>query len=148
MSKPRFLCVTYRCRPRANGKGPETAPRFVQQGPKRRCPREKAATKFRVRRWQWWRDAMLPGVLPCFITGAITASGGAWNAAIVAESVSWGKTTITAHGLGAYIAQATAAGDFPRLVLGITVMSLIVTLFNRVIWRPLYRYAEERARLS
>lgn len=107
-----------------------------------------AAINFGVRRWQWWRDAILPGVFPYFITGAITASGGAWNASIVAESVSWGKTTITAHGLGAYIAQATTAGDFPRLVLGITVMSLLVTLFNRVIWRPLYRYAEERTRLS
>jgi NitT/TauT family transport system permease protein len=107
-----------------------------------------AATNFRVRRWQWWREAMLPGVFPYFITGAITASGGAWNASIVAESVSWGKTTITAHGLGAYIAQATSAGDFPRLVLGITVMALLVTLFNRLIWRPLYRYAEERTRLD
>jgi len=107
-----------------------------------------AATNFRVRGWQWWRQAMLPGIFPYFITGAITASGGAWNASIVAESVSWGKTTITAHGLGAYIAKATSAGDFPRLVLGITVMSLMVTLFNRLIWRPLYRYAEERARLD
>jgi ABC-type anion transport system duplicated permease subunit len=106
-----------------------------------------AAINFGVRRWQWCRDAMLPGVFPYFITGAITASGGAWNASVVAESVSWGKTTITAHGLGAYIAQATNAGDFPRLVLGITVMSLLVTLFNRLIWRPLYRYAEERTRL-
>jgi NitT/TauT family transport system permease protein len=107
-----------------------------------------AATNFRVHGWQWWREAMLPGVFPYFITGAITASGGAWNASIVAESVSWGKTTITAHGLGAYIAQATSAGDFPRLVLGITVMSLMVTLFNRLIWRPLYSHAEERTRLD
>ena len=107
-----------------------------------------AAVNFGVRRWQWWRDAMLPGVFPYFLTGAITASGGAWNASIVAESVSWGKTTITAHGLGAYIAQATTAGDFPRLILGIAVMSLLVTLFNRILWRPLYRYAEERTRLD
>ena len=107
-----------------------------------------AATNFRVRRWQWWRDVMIPGVFPYFITGAITASGGAWNASIVAEAVSWGKTTITAHGLGAYIAQATTAGDFPRLVLGITVMSLLVTTFNRLLWRPLYRYAAERTRLD
>jgi NitT/TauT family transport system permease protein len=107
-----------------------------------------AATNFRVRRWQWWRDVMLPGVFPYFITGAITASGGAWNASIVAEAVSWGKTTITAHGLGAYIAQATTAGNFPRLVLGIAVMSLLVTTFNRLLWRPLYRYAAERTRLD
>ncbi len=107
-----------------------------------------AAVNFGVRRWQWWREVMLPGVFPYFLTGAITASGGAWNASIVAESVTWGKTTITAHGLGAYIAQATTAGDFPRLVLGIAVMSLLVTMFNRILWRPLYRYAEERTRLD
>jgi len=59
-----------------------------------------------------------------------------------------GKTTLTAHGLGAYIAQQTAAGDYPRIVLGIAVMSLIVTLFNRLLWRPLYRYAENRLRLD
>jgi NitT/TauT family transport system permease protein len=106
------------------------------------------SSNFRVRGWQWWKEVVLPGILPYFITGAITASGGAWNASIVAEAVSWGKTTITAHGLGAYIAQATTTGDFPRIVLGIAVMSLFVTLFNRVMWRPLYRFAEERCRLE
>jgi NitT/TauT family transport system permease protein len=105
-------------------------------------------TIFRVRRRQWWSQVMLPGVFPYFVTGAITASGGAWNASIVAEAVSWGKTTITAHGLGAYIAQATSAGDFPRIVLGIAVMSLFVTIFNRLMWRPLYRFAAERCRLE
>ncbi len=107
-----------------------------------------AAINFRVRGWQWWRQVMLPAVLPYFVTGAITASGGAWNASIVAEAVTWGKTTITAHGLGAYIAQATTDGDFPKIVLGIAVMSLIVTAFNRLLWRPLYLFAEERARLD
>jgi NitT/TauT family transport system permease protein len=107
-----------------------------------------AATNFRVRGIQWWKEVMLPGIFPYFVTGAITASGGAWNASIVAEAVSWGKTTLTAHGLGAYIAQATNAGDFPRIVLGIAVMSLLVTLFNRLLWRPLYLFAEERTRLD
>jgi NitT/TauT family transport system permease protein len=107
-----------------------------------------AAINFHVRGWQWWKEVMLPGIFPYFITGAITASGGAWNASIVAEAVSWGKTTVTAHGLGAYIAQATNAGDFPRIVLGIAVMSFLVTLFNRLLWRPLYRFAEERGRLG
>ncbi|HTT81417.1 MAG TPA: ABC transporter permease subunit [Stellaceae bacterium] len=107
-----------------------------------------AATNFRVRGRQWWQAVMLPGIFPYFVTGAITASGGAWNASIVAEYVSWGKTTLIAHGLGAYIAQATAAGDFPRIVLGIAVMSLLVTSFNRLLWRPLYLFAEERARLD
>jgi NitT/TauT family transport system permease protein len=107
-----------------------------------------AATNFRMRGWQWWRQVMLPGIFPYFITGAITAAGGAWNASIVAEAVSWGDTKITAHGLGAYIAENTATGDYPKIVLGIAVMSLLVTMFNRLLWRPLYAYAEERLRLD
>src|SRR6202048_3716795 len=107
-----------------------------------------AATNFRMRGWQWWDQVMLPGIFPYFVTGAITAAGGAWNASIVAEAVSWGDTKITAHGLGAYIAENTAAGDYPKIVLGIAVMSLLVTLFNRLLWRPLYGYAEERLRLD
>jgi NitT/TauT family transport system permease protein len=107
-----------------------------------------AATNFRMRGWQWWRQVMLPGIFPYFVTGAITASGGAWNASIVAEAVSWGNTKIFAHGLGAYIAENTASGDYPKIVLGIAVMSLIVILFNRLLWRPLYAFAEERLRLD
>jgi NitT/TauT family transport system permease protein len=103
---------------------------------------------FRIRGWQWWRQAMLPGIFPYYITGAITASGGAWNASIVAEFVQWGDTQIAAHGLGAYIAQTTAAGDYPKIILGIAVMSLFVTLFNRLLWRPLYAYAEGRLRVD
>jgi len=106
-----------------------------------------AATNFRMRGWQWWREVMLPGIFPYFITGAITAAGGAWNASIVAEAVSWGNTKLTAHGLGAYIAENTAAGNYPKIVLGIAIMSLFVTLFNRFLWRPLYVYAENRLRL-
>ncbi|QYD68112.1 ABC transporter permease subunit [Paraburkholderia edwinii] len=107
-----------------------------------------AAANFHIRGWQWWRRVMLPGIFPYFITGAITASGGAWNASIVAEAVQWGDTKLAAHGLGAYIAQTTADGDFPKIVLGIAVMSLYVTLFNRALWRPLYAYAESRLRLD
>jgi NitT/TauT family transport system permease protein len=107
-----------------------------------------AATNFRMRGWQWWRQVMLPGIFPYFVTGAITATGGAWNASIVAEAVSWGDTKITAHGLGAYIAENTAAGNYPKIVLGIAVMSMLVTLFNRLLWRPLYAYAEDRLRLD
>ncbi|MBP2233233.1 NitT/TauT family transport system permease protein [Azospirillum agricola] len=107
-----------------------------------------AAASFRIRGWQWWREVMLPGVFPHYVTGAVTASGGAWNASIVAEAASWGDTQLTAHGLGSYIAQATAAGDYPRIVLGIAVMSLFVILFNRLLWRPLYAFAERRLRLA
>ncbi|MBN3727427.1 ABC transporter permease subunit [Burkholderia sp. Ac-20379] len=109
---------------------------------------KEVAKNFRIRGWQWWRGAMLPGIFPYYITGAITASGGAWNASIVSEYVQWGDTKLAAHGLGAYIAQTTAAGDFPKIILGIVVMSLFVTLFNRILWRPLYAYAESKLRLD
>ena len=107
-----------------------------------------AASNFRVRGWLWWRQIILPGILPYYVTGAITASGGSWNAAIVAEVASWGDTKLTAHGLGAYIARATDAGDMPRVVLGVAVMSAFVLVFNRALWRPLYAYASRRTTLG
>ncbi|RKU05258.1 sulfonate ABC transporter permease [Burkholderia sp. Nafp2/4-1b] len=107
-----------------------------------------AAACFRVRPATWWRRVMLPGVLPYFVTGAITASGGAWNASIVGEAVSWGGTRLNAGGLGAYIAQMTDAGDFPRIALGVAVMSLLVIAANRLVWRPMYAFAERRTRLN
>ena len=102
----------------------------------------------RVRGWLWWRRIALPAVLPYYVTGAITASGGSWNASIVAEVASWGNEHLEAKGLGAYIAQQTDAGDFHRIVLGIVVMSLYVVVINRVLWRPLYHYAERKFRLG
>jgi NitT/TauT family transport system permease protein len=101
-----------------------------------------------VRGWLWWRRFALPGIFPAFVTGAVTASGGSWNASIVAEIVKWGDTTLTATGIGAYIAIETEKGDFPRLALGITVLCLFVLVFNRLWWRRLYRLAEERLRLD
>lgn len=106
------------------------------------------ATLFRLRSWQWWRKVIIPGILPYYVTGALTASGGSWNASIVAEVASWGDTKLEAAGLGAYIARATEAGDFPRVVLGIAVMSIMVVACNRLVWRPLYRLAEKRFRLN
>lgn len=94
--------------------------------------------------WLRWRRYLLPAVFPSFVTGAITASGGSWNASIVAESVSWGDTALNAQGLGSYIAQMTAAGDFPRIALGIGVMCLFVMALNHFLWRRLYRLAEDR----
>ncbi|MFI4906121.1 MAG: ABC transporter permease [Steroidobacteraceae bacterium] len=96
----------------------------------------------------WWRKVALPGVLPYYVTGAITASGGSWNAAIVAELASWRNVQVKAHGLGAYIAEATTAGDFHRIILGIATMSLFVVAVNRAFWRPLYYFAERKYRLS
>ena len=107
-----------------------------------------AAENFGVRGWLWWRKVALPAVFPFYVTGAITASGGAWNASVLAEVASWGKTTLHAHGLGAYISDATTGGDFQRVVLGIAVMSFFVVVVNRLLWRPLYWYAERKFRLS
>jgi NitT/TauT family transport system permease protein len=107
-----------------------------------------AALVYRLRSWTWWRRVMLPGIFPYYVTGALTASGGSWNASIVAEMASWGSTHLKAFGLGSYIAEATTAGDFPRVVLGIAVMSLFVTVFNRALWRPLYVFAGRRLRLD
>jgi NitT/TauT family transport system permease protein len=107
-----------------------------------------AASNFRIGGLLWWRKVILPGIFPYYVTGAITASGGSWNAAIVAEVASWGDTKLTAHGLGAYIAQATDAGDMPRVILGVVVMSIFVVLFNRLLWRPMYGYAQRRLTLT
>jgi len=109
---------------------------------------KEAAATFRIRGWRWWRNVMLPGIFPYYVTGAITASGGAWNASIVSEVVSWGPTKLNGSGLGAYIAQMTEAGDYPRIALGIAVMSVLVVATNRLLWRPLYAYAERRTRLD
>jgi len=107
-----------------------------------------ASENLKIRGWLWWRRVALPAVFPFYLTGAITASGGSWNASIVAEVESWGHQKLTATGLGAYISQATDAGDFRRIVLGIATMSLFVVLLNRFFWRPLYVRAERKFRLS
>ncbi|HEV2507230.1 MAG TPA: ABC transporter permease subunit [Mesorhizobium sp.] len=109
---------------------------------------KEAARSFHIAGWRWWFKVILPGIFPYYVTGAITASGGSWNASIVAEVASWGHEQLTARGLGAYISKATSAGDFPRVVLGIVVMCLFVTLFNRLVWRPLYAFGERRLRLA
>ena len=106
-----------------------------------------AAANFGIRGWRWWTQVIIPAIAPYYLTGAITASGGSWNASIVAEYVKWKDHTVVAQGVGSYIAQATDKGDFPRIVLGVAMMSLFVTLFNRLFWRRLYAYAERRLRL-
>jgi NitT/TauT family transport system permease protein len=107
-----------------------------------------AAVLSGVRGWQWWRRVMLPGIFPYYVTGALTATGGSWNASIVAEVASWGQTRLEATGIGAYIANATEAGDFPRVVLGIAMMSVFVIVLNRLLWRRLYVFAENRLRFD
>jgi NitT/TauT family transport system permease protein len=107
-----------------------------------------AAANLGLRGWPLWKRLILPAIFPAYITGGITASGGAWNASVVAEVASWGSTTLTATGIGAYIAQQTASGDHPRVALGIAVMSLYVVTLNRLVWNRLYRLAEKKLTLG
>jgi NitT/TauT family transport system permease protein len=101
-----------------------------------------------IRGGLWWGSLIVPGIFPAWVTGALTAAGGAWNASIVAEVVTWGDTRLTATGLGAYISQATTTGSWPRIVLGVAVMSAYVVGLNRLLWRPLQEAAERRYKLG
>jgi len=100
-----------------------------------------------LRGWQRWRRLIIPGIFSSWVTGGITASGGAWNASIVSEVVTWGTSTLTATGLGAYIADATSKGDWPRITLGVGMMSIYVVGVNRLLWRRLYALAEKKYHL-
>jgi len=101
-----------------------------------------------MNRWQKWRVLILPALFPYLITGAITASGGAWNASIVAEYVEFGGRTLRVTGLGDLIAASTAEGDFPMLLASTLTMILTVVLVNRLLWRRLYRIAASRYRME
>lgn len=103
-----------------------------------------AASVFRITGWQKWRNLILPSIFPHLLTGLITASGGAWNASIVSEIVDWKDSTLVAHGLGAYVSQATTAGNWPQIIVGIMIMCVFVVAINRYIWSPLYTLAESR----
>ncbi len=110
---------------------------------------KEAARSFGIRGRDWWFKVMIPGIFPYYVTGALTASGGSWNAAIVAEYVKAGdRPPEVAQGVGSYIAIATEKGDFRQIVLGVAVMSVFVILFNRLLWRPLFALAEKRLRQS
>jgi NitT/TauT family transport system permease protein len=107
-----------------------------------------AGQNFHVRGWLWWKRIALPAVFPFYVTGAITASGGSWNASVVSEVAEWGQEHLEAAGLGSYISHATSTGDFRRTVVGIVVMALFVVIINRVFWKPLFARAERKYRLS
>lgn len=98
--------------------------------------------------WQRWRTLILPAIFPYLVTGAITASGGAWNASIVAEYQTFSGQTLSVTGIGALIAKATAVGDYPLLLASTLSMVLTVILVNRLLWRRLYRLAEEKYRME
>lgn len=99
-------------------------------------------------RWEKWRTLILPALFPFIITGSITASGGAWNASIVAEYVHFGGKTLFATGIGSLISQATASGDYPLLLASTLSMILTVVLANRLFWRRMYKIAEEKYRME
>jgi NitT/TauT family transport system permease protein len=105
---------------------------------------KEAATVFSLRGLERWRSLILPAIFPYLVTGGITAAGGAWNASIVAEVVTWHGRTLAAPGLGALITEASEAGRGNLLLLGIVIMSLYVVVVNRLLWRPLYRLAEQK----
>jgi len=102
----------------------------------------------KIKGWLWWRKIAIPAVFPFYVTGALTASGGSWNASIAAEVASWGDEQVRATGLGAYITEATNSGDYHRIILGVATMSFYVLVINRLVWRPLYYYAERKFRLE
>jgi NitT/TauT family transport system permease protein len=103
-----------------------------------------AVKNFGVKGTLWWRRMVLPSIFPHYVTGAMTAAGGCWNASIVAEYVEWGGDTIMAQGLGQYITLYTHDGDFPRIALGIGVMSIYVMFFTHLVWKKLYQFSADR----
>lgn len=105
---------------------------------------KQATDNFGVKGWLWWRKLILPAIFPYYVTGAITAAGGAWNTSIVAEVASWGSTTLHATGLGAYITKYAQQGNFPFIVLGMSIMCFYVLILNRLVWRKLYLLAIAR----
>jgi NitT/TauT family transport system permease protein len=98
----------------------------------------------RLNRWQRLRTVIFPVVFPYWVTGALACAGGAWNVSIVAEVATLGETRLSAFGLGAYITRATVSGHWPGILFSIAYMCVLVVLTNRLVWRRLYRYAEER----
>jgi NitT/TauT family transport system permease protein len=107
-----------------------------------------AARLFGLPTWRRWTTLIIPAIFPFWVTGALTATGGAWNASIVAEVATWGNHRLVADGLGAYIAGATEKGDQPAIYFSIGVMAVFVVLINRVLWRRLYSLAEQRFKLD
>jgi NitT/TauT family transport system permease protein len=109
---------------------------------------KEVATLFHFTTIQKWKTVILPGIFPFLITGLVTASGGAWNASIIAEYFRLKNETLQTVGLGAVISAATDSGQFQILLMATIVMALMVVTINRLVWRPLYRLAETRYKLG
>ena len=109
---------------------------------------KEASSVFRFTRWERWRRLILPAIFPYLVTGMLTASGGAWNASIVAEYFHFQGKTLSVRGLGAAISRATDSGNLPVLLAATMVMSVIVVTVNRTLWQRLYRLAATRFKLE
>ena len=109
---------------------------------------EYTATLMQLKGRARWRTLILPALFPFIITGGITATGGAWNASIVAEYIEFGGRTLSTPGIGSLISEATVTGDYPLLLAATLTMILAVVLINRLLWRRLYRRAEEHYRME
>ncbi|HEX4136139.1 MAG TPA: ABC transporter permease subunit [Bryobacteraceae bacterium] len=109
---------------------------------------KEVANLFHFSRADRWRIVILPGIFPYLVTGLVTASGGAWNASIVAEYFHFKDSVMSTVGLGAQISAATDAGRFDTLLMATIVMATLVVCTNRLVWRPLYRLAETKYRLE
>jgi NitT/TauT family transport system permease protein len=103
---------------------------------------------YRLSKTERWRTLILPGIFPYLVTGLVTASGGAWNASIVAEYFHFRGQTMSTIGLGAIISQATDSGNYRLLLAATVVMAMIVVSINRLLWRRLYRLAATRFKLE
>ena len=109
---------------------------------------KEVADLFHFSRWQRWKTVILPGIFPYLVTGLVTASGGAWNASIIAEYFHLKDRTFETLGLGAQISAASDHGEFSILLLATIIMALMVVTVNRLVWRPMYRLAETKYRLE
>jgi NitT/TauT family transport system permease protein len=107
-----------------------------------------AATIYKLRGWRRWRYLILPAIFPFLVTGMITATGGAWNASIVSEYVTFNQQTVSTVGLGALIASSANGGNYALLLAATLAMAAVVVTLNRVLWRRLYRLAERRYHLD
>jgi len=109
---------------------------------------KEAASVFGLRGWERWQKLILPGIFPFLVTGLVTASGGAWNASIVAEYFHFKGQTYSTVGVGALISGATDAKNFDMLLAGTIALAAVVVTMNRLVWRRMYRLAETRFKLE
>jgi len=102
------------------------------------------AKQFNIKSFLKYKRILLPAIMPYYITGLITTIGGAWNASIIAEIITWGGQSIYAEGIGSYIAISTQQNDFYRITLGISIMSFSIVVLNKLFWQKAYVYVNKK----